>query len=65
MDWIIDHPIKALLGLLAVLFGLVWLILSAESKNYQAFMTECLEHRPRYECTSMWRSSQPDIIMVR
>jgi hypothetical protein len=51
----------ALLGL----FG--WLLVAAAKGDAQArvaFMAECEQHRPKYECTALWRVGESQTTVV-
>lgn len=44
----------------------LFVLLSDGGKAEQEFMSECLQHRPRYECVAMWRAgdSKPYPIVI-
>ena len=59
--WGIPRFIKDLLittTILLLLFAIGW-----EVKEKELFMVECLTERKQYECTALWKSSQPDMII--
>ncbi len=33
-------------------------------RQHAAFMDECVQHRPRYECTALWRAGDRDPAIV-
>lgn len=28
------------------------------------FMADCEQHKPRFECTALWKASQPDTVTI-
>lgn len=46
--------IGALLAAMALLVGLLWWAVASYAAATEAFMAECQQHRPRYECVAMW-----------
>ncbi len=60
-DWIFDNMGWVFLALLGLVVGLLVL---AENDARAEFMHECIEARPQYECTAMWRSAQPQVQVV-
>lgn len=52
--------ILELLVVLAIV-ALVWMVIAlgrSDERDREAFMAECLQHRPQYECTAMWRAGE-------
>mgnify|MGYP000060541004 CR=1 FL=1 len=57
-----DLIVKAVVGgvILSIFgFGLWWSI-----SEKRAFMADCERHKPRFECTALWKASQPDTVTV-
>lgn len=58
-----------------MLFGLIVALVyfgsKADAEARQAFMSECTQHRERYECVAMWRAGEksntyiPVVVPVR
>jgi hypothetical protein len=61
-DWIFDNLGKLLIGLIVLMVFLVFVAGYGEIKQQEAFMADCLQDLKQYECTAMWKSSQPQIV---
>ena len=58
-------------GMASFVAGLLFLAASAVAvaaegarRQHAAFMDECVQHRPRYECTALWRAGDRDPAIV-
>lgn len=55
--------LKLTLGTLA-LFSVVCFALWRGVTEKREFMDECVTQKPRFECTALWKASQPDTVTV-
>lgn len=63
-DWVFNNLGKCVLLLAGLMFALLVLAVIGESANRADFMAECLQDRKQYECTAMWKSSQPQTTFI-
>ena len=53
---------------MAVVWGVILLIIGFvlwwSISEKRAFMADCERHKPRFECTALWKASQPDTVTV-
>lgn len=57
-------PVIVILAVLALLgFGIYW-IDRESAEEREAFMAECTQHRPKYECVAMWRAGNAKAVAV-
>lgn len=53
---------------MAVVWGVILLIIGFvlwwSINEKRAFMADCEQHKPRFECTALWKASQPDTVTV-
>ena len=57
MDWLMWPLLFTIvIAFIFVLFIGLPLAIYYEAKAHERFMNECLQHRPQYECTAIWRA---------
>jgi hypothetical protein len=53
---------------MAVVWGVILLIIGFfmwwSISEKRAFMADCERHKPRFECTALWKASRPDTVTV-
>lgn len=48
----------------AVVIAFVVWIVAVSVREQREFMAECQQHQPKYQCTALWKASQPDTVVV-
>ncbi len=51
-------------GLLFLTAAVVAVAAGGARRQHAAFMDECVQHRPRYECTALWRAGDRDPAII-
>jgi hypothetical protein len=46
------------------LIALVLVAVASDAKARARFMEQCIEDRPEYECTAMWRAGEATVVPV-
>lgn len=66
VDFLIDcwPPLALALVLIGVLVGFIIAVAKVDTANRLEFMAECEQHRPKYECTALWRAGEPGVVPV-
>lgn len=61
----INWEVVLIIGLVLLFVGIVIVADRQGDKEYQAFMTECMnDGKKHYECKALWRAGEPDYVPV-